>query len=161
RYAGDLDDLAATLGVNREALECLEIGWEPPDETGGERWLCPLWDESGRITGLIRRFRSGAKLHVGGGRDGLVYARRQPLCGMILIPAGHSDVAAGLTLGLTVVGRSADLAGSDLLIRYLAPAVQHGAYVVVLGENDQKPSGLWPGRDGALITAQRLSAAWG
>ncbi|TAJ19411.1 MAG: ATP-binding protein [Planctomycetota bacterium] len=68
---------------------------------------------------------------------------------------GASDVAAAVTLGLSAVGRPSNSGGADDLARLLELRK-----VLVLGENDQKANGAWPGRDGAGRVAGSIAGEW-
>jgi len=69
----------------------------------------------------------------------------------IVIVEGMSDAAAALDLGFDTVGRPSDLAG----LGHLRQLVQ-GRDVLIIGENDRKPDGRWPGRTGAERTFETL-----
>ena len=73
---------------------------------------------------------------------------------VVLIVEGFSDAAVALDLGFVGVGRPNNLACMDML-RDLV----RGRNCVVVGENDQKASGHWPGRDGMLAAFQALRGA--
>jgi len=74
----------------------------------------------------------------------------------VLLVEGSSDALAATAAGLAAVGRPSDRGGvADLaaLLRELPPARP----LVVVGENDEKPDGTWPGRDGAEAVAAGLA----
>ena len=73
----------------------------------------------------------------------------------ILIAEGASDVLAGRAMGLNVIGRPSNTGG----VEQGAQACRN-RQVIVLGENDRKPDGRWPGREGAELVARNLEAAW-
>lgn len=56
---------------------------------------------------------------------------------------GMSDSAVAFDLGLIPVGRPSNLAGLGLLRELV-----RGRSLILIGENDRKPNGDWPGRDG-------------
>jgi hypothetical protein len=60
-------------------------------------------------------------------------------------------------MGLAVIGRPSNLGGTTLLIELLGTVPLHRG-IIVLGERDEKPNGLWPGRDGATKTADKLAS---
>jgi len=64
--------------------------------------------------------------------------------GPILIVEGASDTLVGLTLGIDTIGKFSNVGGMDLLKRMPI----RGREVWLLGENDVKPNGDWPGKDG-------------
>lgn len=91
-----------------------------------------------------------------GGRRGLaVPDSLSDLPDPVLIVEGASDTAACLTLGLSAVGRASNRSATHLA-ELLA-----GRKVLVVGENDKKPDGSWPGRDGAVAVANSLVKSWG
>ena len=65
----------------------------------------------------------------------------------VLVVEGMSDAAAALDLGFVAVGRPSNLAGLDLLKELV-----RGRSVVVLGENDEKADGQFPGKEGMIAT---------
>lgn len=77
----------------------------------------------------------------------------------VVIVEGMSDTSAALDLGFYAVGRPSDLAG----LGYLRQLVQ-GRDVFIVGENDRKEDGRWPGRTGAeraFETLQHMcNATW-
>jgi hypothetical protein len=125
------------------------------------RWLFPERDARGQIIGIGTRDPEGEKKQLTGSRRGLVYDPDRPFEGIVLVPEGASDVAAALSLGLTAIGRPNNCGGADLLADLLRPALQNGATVVLLAENDRNEDGRWPGKDGAETVARRLKVSWG
>ena len=84
-----------------------------------------------------------------GSKRGLYYASDWQECeGPVFLVEGGSDTAAGITMGLSVVGRPSAQGGLAHLTTLLS-AVSHGRRIVVMGERDRKDDGRWPGRDGA------------
>lgn len=158
--------LAVVLGVTESALRSLSVGWFP-DEAATDwnpaHWTFPERDGNGTIIGLSTRQRDGRKKAESGSRRGLVYApdvlnNKSPR----IIVEGPSDVAALYSLGITsAIGRPSNSGGVEFLIDLLRQDAADGVEIVVIGENDQKESGLWPGRDGAKSVAEKLSAAFG
>lgn len=69
----------------------------------------------------------------------------------ILIVEGMSDTAAAMDMGFVAVGRPSNLACLDLLLE-----VCRGRHVIIVGENDAKPDGRCPGREGMVAAAQVL-----
>lgn len=159
-------ELAGLLGVSVVALDRLGVGWD------GSAWTFPERNHVDKTVGVNRRFADGNKLCLLGSRRGLTYATDWfKTLGPIFIVEGGSDVAAGLTLGLCVVGRSSNMGGVEYLVRLLS---RHDRRVVLLAECDAKgilpPSHdpscrccgqCWPGKFGAIETAKRLSKRLG
>jgi hypothetical protein len=80
-----------------------------------------------------------------------IYDARQ-----ILLVEGPSDAAAALALFLFAIGRPSANGGVEHLARLL-DVVEADQEIVVLGENDAKQNGTWPGRDGAQAVAKKLA----
>ena len=143
--------LADELGVSAESLSAVSVGRGPYAFTFPER------DGSGAVIGIATRSDNGAKGFMRGGNRGLtVPGNLESLPDPVLIVEGASDVAACLTLGLAAVGRPSNSQGSEHLAGLLA-----SRGLIVVGENDQKADGSWPGRDGAHIVAKALSQRLG
>lgn len=151
-------ELAAGLGVAVESLEALRIGWSDEEQC----WTCPELDAAGKIVGITRRWRDGTKKAMAGGHRGLCYpadlGERIAAAGLVLIVEGASDTAAGLTLGIPTVGRPSATGGAEMLADLLAAI---NCRVIILGENDRKETGDWPGRDGAQRVAVDLGQRLG
>jgi hypothetical protein len=67
---------------------------------------------------------------------------------------GPSDVAAGLTMGLNVVGRPSNTGGAVHLGMLLKESVGR---IFIIAENDVKTDGSWPGKQGALLLQVALA----
>jgi putative DNA primase/helicase len=67
----------------------------------------------------------------------------------VLIVEGFSDTAAAMTLGFVAIGRPSNLACMDML-RDLV----RGRPFLVIGENDRKPDGREPGKEGMVAAFQ-------
>jgi len=143
--------LAEELGVSAEALERLGVGWN------GSSWSFPERDATGNVIGISVRYGDGTKKRLKGGKAGLTFPTDWDMgSGPVLLAEGGSDTAALLGLGLSVIGRPSNAGGVRLLTELLADLpVQRE--IIVLAERDRKPDGRWPGRDGAVGTAQQLA----
>lgn len=143
--------LADSLGLPLAALDLLEgIGWS----NGKGCFTLPERDGRGSIIGLSLRWLDGRKRVMRGGRRGLFLPTNwQALPGPVRIPEGASDVLALAFIGIPCVGRPSAMAGAELLADLLRDVDRH---LAVLGENDAKPDGRWPGREGAIWMAERL-----
>ncbi len=151
----NLDALSVRLGVPTWALRTLGMGWD------GEAWTVPERAADGRVRGVKRRFPDGSKFYCKGSKTGLTYddnALERP--GPILLVEGASDVAAAIAMGFAVVGRPSCTGGIDDLVELLID-VPEAREVIVLAENDRKEDGRWPGRDGAIATAAKLTEKLG
>lgn len=173
--ASRLDSLAGALGVRSEALQAIGIGWATSDDlkslgaawTGGRpdgAWTFPEFNGGGQVCGVSLRAPDGRKSSPSskktGARRGLIVpvdSELRPAIpeGLVLGVEGASDVAAALTIRLSAVGRPSNSAGAKDLAQLLS-----GREVLVLGENDAKQSGDWPGKEGAERVATALANAW-
>lgn len=146
-------ELAAQLGVSISALEAIGVGWDDRNHL----WTFPERDANGKVIGISTRSRSDQKRRMPGGKAGLTFTNGWDAgSGVILLVEGGSDTASLLGLGLNVIGRPSNTGGVDLLTKLLMDIPEHRE-IVVIGERDQKPNGHWPGRDGVIRTAERLS----
>lgn len=165
RYAGALtedgrDWLLARLGLPAGALDARPFvgaaGWT------ADGWVTtfPETDAGGRVTGITIRTPDATgdekKMRAGGRRGLTLPAGWAARPGPVLLVEGPSDVLAASAAGLSAVGRPSNTGGVELLADLLRPAPPDRELIVV-GENDRKPSGLWPGRDGAERTAVELA----
>lgn len=170
-----IGSLAVELGVNREALVRLGVGYMDEIGFGPACWTFPEKNAQGWIVGILRRMAdTGLKRFLKGSHRGLVYAddwaaQSGPVC----VVEGGSDVAAGLCMGMCVIGRPSNIGGVAYLAEILKP---HGnRKIVVYGENDHKdnvPEGThkkrcmgcplcWPGAAGAMRVASSLAKRLG
>ena len=157
-YADDLRsdtraELARQLDLPAESIDAIEsVGWNKQEGC----WTFPECDGNGNVVGISRRFRDGGKRAVQGGARGLTLAanwRDRP--GPVLIVEGPSDVIALTLCGLATIGRPNNMGGAEQiaeLVRDLPP----DRPLFVVGENDQKPDGKWPGKEGAERVAKIL-----
>jgi hypothetical protein len=150
------DELADLLGLPAGCLDTLPLLGYSPDDRGG-CWTFPEADARGVVIGLNRRWRSSDKKVISGGKRGLTLPegwRDRP--GPVLLVEGASDTLALTACGLAVIGRPSNTGGVALLAKLLqdCPADRP---ILVVGENDAKSDGSWPGRDGAERTAAALA----
>ena len=145
-----LRDLADELNVSMESLRDLEVVWSPEDTC----WLFPERNGQHCICGLMRRYADGTKRFIKGGKRGLYIPKSFKVgSDSITIVEGGSDTAAGLTLGWNVIGRPSAGDGASHLASLLKKAE---GPIYVLGDNDPKRDGTWPGRRGAEKVANTL-----
>ena len=158
--------LAGALGLPVSALDAIQVGWWPDrrwwnpetQQHEGEPgcWTFPEHDAHGRISGLGLRWPTECKGQMAGGRRGLILPQGwRELADPVLVVEGPSDVVAGRAIGLNVIGRPSNSGGAELLTHLC-----RDRRVMVLGENDRKSDGRWPGREGAEAVAEKLSAVW-
>ena len=166
--------LAQQLGVSEGALLRLGVGYALFDGEGA--WTFPERNPEGLIVGIVRRTVVG-KLCCKGSRRGLSFCDEwDEFRGPTFLCEGGSDVAAGLTLGLRIIGRPSNTGGVEMLARMLR---RHHDRILVIGENDKKdiinveqrsphhPQNCkgclccWPGKAGAIQTAKALAKKLG
>src|SRR5262249_34119028 len=139
------------------ALDAVGYGWCERDGC----FTTPERDGLGNVVGINRRFRDGRKVHEPGGRRGLIIPEGfGGMSGPVLIVEGASGTAPAVAAGLCAVGRPNNVGGADQLGALLTTA-DTDRPVIVIGENDQKADGTWPGRDGASQVAEKLTAILG
>lgn len=165
------DDLARELGVSSAALAAVGVGLAESEDlrrwqAGGRGWnenypefayTFPERDAAGQIVGLSIRAPDGRKGFPSGASRGLVLPStlgERP--GPKLCVEGPTDVAALETLGIPSIGRSSAASGAAIV-----SAIMRGQQLIVVGENDLKADGNWPGREGARKVAKKIAEAWG
>ena len=129
-------------------------------ESGEMIWSFAESDALGRIVGVKRRFPDGTKKLEFMASHGLTIPANfdaSDTSRPLLIVEGASDTIAGTFAGLSVVGRPSNTGGAEYLAELLK-SVPPTRQVIIVGENDQKPNGDWPGREGAISVATRLAA---
>lgn len=164
----EIKQLAETLGIAPWALDALHVGFD------GECFTFPERNHNGQIIGCNRRFTDGTKRCVIGSRRGLTFTDYwADAYGPVLIVEGASDVAAGLTLGLCVIGRPSNTGGVDYLTRLLGK--YPSGRIILIAERDEKDrtklvrhrpdchccGQCFPGKFGAVQTSIRLSKQLG
>jgi replicative DNA helicase len=144
-------ELSQILGLSEHVFSTLQIGYCPNESC----FTFPEVSERGTVLGINRRFRDGRKKIMKGGHHGIIV----PVCwkemeGPIFVVEGPSDVLAMAALGLSALGRPFNTGG----VYYLAEVLKNtDRQIVVVGENDEKANGQWPGKDGAKKTAEQLA----
>jgi hypothetical protein len=138
-------------------------------------YVFPERDGDERITGFNLRLREltkdangkpaveAKKKRTYGPRGLFIPAGWNAIAGPIYVPEGVSDTLALTAMGLVGIGRASNTGGAPLLASLLrrygfaAGEASADVPVIILGENDAKPNGTWPGRDGAERVARRRS----
>jgi hypothetical protein len=166
--AGNLSALADAWGLPRTAIygawgdsiRCgKNIGFPGDDESGGWKygfgWALPE-TKGGKIVGYNARAISGAKRNIGPRGLALpVHWRDRDQAGPVLIVEGHSDTTVLDAAGRCAIGRPCNTGGALELAAVLAD-MPTDRPIIVVGENDEKPDGLWPGSTGAQTVARVL-----
>jgi putative DNA primase/helicase len=126
---------------------------------GGDHLVVPMHDGHGRVCGISRRYLTadpnGHYKKLSKGNNGLFVGDGWHLGQTLFIVEGASDVMAMRAMGLPAIGRPTNAGGVDQLCELLACSAQQ---LVIIGENDQKDDGLWPGLMGALLVSQQMAS---
>ena len=104
--------------------------------------------------------RDTKKMRAGGSRGLTIPDGWIDRPGPVLLVEGPSDTLAATAAGLAAVGRPSNTGGVGHLAGLLA-GMSADREILVVGENDRKDNGSWPGRDGADRTAAALAAELG
>lgn len=138
-----LDEFATNLGVTVPSLRRLRTGWD------GTAWTFPMRSAAGRIIGIRRRLRSGRKLSVKNGREGLFVPDGLGRPDVLMICEGPTDTAALLDLGFDAIGRPSCTGGT----RYIVGVIQLLAprSIVIVADADE------PGQCGGNALASALA----
>ena len=152
-----LDGTAVELGVNMDALERLQPGYDSFNKAAG----FPMRDPDGKVVGIRLRNSNGDKWAVSGSHDGLFFDPSLVLGGdrELVVCEGPTDTAAAYTLGLPAAGRSSCGTGLEML-KALCSRLK-ARLVTIVSDSDSpkhKPDGsLWrPGIEGAMILGSKL-----
>lgn len=141
-----LGSLAESLGLSREALTRLRVGWSARHRA----WTFPMRNAAGQVTGIRLRLGNGRKLSARGGKEGVFLPEDLQPGRRLLIAEGPTDAAALLDLGFSAVGRPSCSGGVRHLVE-LARRLRPGEIIIVA-------DGDGPGQHGAETLADRLAA---
>ncbi len=142
-------ELAESLGVSVDSLTDLSAVYSPDHRA----WAFPMRDGYGNMIGIRLRSDDGRKWAVRGSRSGIFLPTTQPHS-TVYLPEGPTSTAATLTLGLYAIGRpSCNSGGPEIKTACKRLGVRRA---VIVADNDDKPSGLRPGFDGALKLASEI-----
>jgi hypothetical protein len=155
-------ELATRLGVPADSFAALPFIGVCGRTPAGRTFTFPERAADGRVVGLSTRGPnpngSDVKKMFPGSTRGLtipnIWLERE---GPVFLVEGPSDTLALTAAGLAAVGRPSNTGGVSHLTELLR-AVPPERPVLVVGENDEKENGEWPGRDGATRTAAALAA---
>ena len=156
---GKREMLATSLGLPKTGLNCIELlGWRI-DGDGTGCFTFPECDGMNRVIGLNRRYSNGKKMHLPGGGRGLTLPKGWDEMGEgpIFVVEGPTDTAAMVCGGLQAWGRPSNSGGVAMIAEALG-AISPNRSVVIVGENDCKPDGMWPGLIGAVSVAGNLQS---
>jgi hypothetical protein len=132
-----------------------------PDDNGRPEWWFPERNAAGEVIGWVYRDSSGKKLMVKDSSRGLYLLPEvftaQNLAGKpVLIVEGATDTLACHALGIPAIGRPSVTGGLDHLVELIKSRFKDRR-IIVIGENDAKPDGRWPGRDDSRRFATDLA----
>ncbi len=155
-------ELADRLHLPAEVFSALPLVGVCGRSPAGRTYTFPECAADGRVVGIATRAPNPAgsdeKKMLKGGHRGLTIPdgwRERP--GPVLLVEGPSDTLAMTAAGVAAIGRPSNTGGVRFLVELLGP-VPVDRIVLVIGENDEKQNGDWPGRDGAGRTASALQA---
>lgn len=152
-HRSHVQSLADNLGVHVSMLTEFRLGWSC--DSNGEFWAIPETNLDGQTIGIMRRYYDGTKLAYHGSSRGLIvppyWNHRE---GPVFIVEGFSDAVVLNACGVSTIGRPSASGGSPLLALFI-DGLQRQA--IVVGENDQKQDGSWPGWNGAVTVSQKLT----
>jgi hypothetical protein len=149
--------LTQCLCIPGHILDELDVRTWDDDPCNRTCFTFPEKDAGGRVIGYTRRYGDGSKKNVG--KRGLTLPPNWLPTGdePLLLVEGASDVAACMAMELHAIGRPSNTGGVELLAELLREAAADGLNIIVVGENDKKDNGTWPGREGAESVANRLA----
>lgn len=125
----ELSLLAHTLGVCKLALVSLECVWARPHSA----WGFPMRNHLGVPVGIRLRDNSGKKWAVKGSKEGLFFGYLEPRK-PIWIVEGPTDCAAGIQLGLNIVGRPSCQGAMDETVKLID--FLESREVIIISDND-------------------------
>jgi len=158
--------LAEQLGVPVEAIaELPGVGVNGYDGLGANdvNATFPERDEFGNVIGLTeRRPHSKPKhyFHPGGSRGLTIPRFALDTLKLVFVVEGATDTLALCGAGIDAIGRPGAEGKTALLAAWLG-GLPSDTEIIVVGENDEKPDGKTPGRDGAIKVARELTRALG
>lgn len=164
KYANQLrhDDriaLARKLGLPDDGLNCIDL-LGSFDDYGALTYTFPERDGKGNIIGINKRWPDGTKKHMHGGRRGITLPNGwDDGDGPLYVVEGPTDTAAMLAAGLKAIGRPSNVGGVAFLGEAIKAKIDPARKIVIVGENDAKEDGLWPGLVGAISVAGGVQQA--
>lgn len=157
--AHQIIQFSESIGVDPSALYMMGCAWAPEHDA----WAIPMRDENGKMVGIRLRHTNGDKTAVRGSKAGLFYAMNYEYKSnrfkSTYIVEGPTDCAAGLSMGLYVIGRPSVMGSEDQVNAFLKNNQIYRA--VIIADNDEakiRPDGTkwYPGKEGAVKLQERL-----
>jgi len=142
---GEVERLAATLGVSPGSLSRLGVVWAAPHRA----WGFPMFDGKRQPIGIRLRAESGRKWAVSGSRNGLFWPHGLAGGGPLLVAEGPTDVAAMLDLGYDAIGRPSCAGAVEMVVEVVQCLRRRD--VVIVSDADE------PGIEGADRLAKALT----
>jgi len=140
-----LGAFAGKMGLSVGSLVRLGLGWSLEHKA----FTFPMRRGSdGKVVGIRLRLRSGRKLAVKGGREGLFVPSDTPRTGELYLPEGPTDTAALLDIGCEAVGRPSCNGGIQHILSFIARSKYAG--ICVVADADA------PGQQWAKVLAEKL-----
>ncbi len=154
--------LAKKLGLPVEAFDGFTLGVNGIRVDGAE-FTIPERDGEGVVIGIAtrieRRGKEAEKKCITKSKRGLTIPDGWPdRSGPLFVVEGFTDTAAMTAAKLKCVGRPSNSGGAKHLAKLFA-MVSDDVPIVIVGENDAKENGNWPGRDGMKQVAKSLAKA--
>ncbi|MDY3560224.1 toprim domain-containing protein [Gemmata sp. JC673] len=158
-------ELAGRLALPPQVFDHLPLVGVSGRGSAGRTFTFPECAADGTIIGLSTRAPDPAgtdvKKMLPGSKRGLtVPVGWRERAGPVLLVEGASDTLALTAAGLPAVGRPSNTGGGAHLAALLRD-LPTDRPVLVVGENDRKDDGSWPGREGAERIAAGLRDALG
>lgn len=147
-------DLADSIGVSRENLRRLSVGWSAPHSA----FSFPMRDAKSNIVGMRLRTIAAKKFAITGSNDGLVIPTEMSGDGPLMICEGPTDTAAMLDIGFDAIGRPSCNSGVRQILEYLRDTKREPIIAANYDERKTRPDGssFFPGQDGAESLAAEL-----
>lgn len=144
--------------VTKQSVKMFRVGYDAEKKA----FTNPEFDGVGHVVGITRRLNKGKgkKKAIHGSKRGMAIPTDFADLdhdGPILIPEGLTDSMAFHGAGCAVVGRPSATGGTKYLTQFLDDFFDRE--VIVVGDNDQKKDGKWPGKEGAVKTAKGLASS--
>ena len=154
------DALAKKLGLPVEAFDGFTLGVNGI-MTDGAEFTIPERDGDGGVIGIVTRIerkeKEAEKKCITGSKRGLTIPDGwQDRSGPLFVVEGFTDTAAINATKLKCVGRPSNSGGAKHLAKLFA-MVSEDVRIVMVGENDAKENGDWPGRVGMKQVAKSLA----
>lgn len=142
-----LTDVSCQLGVSREALDRLGMGYTG-SRGGAPVYSLPMCDGNRDIIGIQLRYWDGTKRCIKGSRLGLFLPVEPSGKGYLVICEGATDTGAIMDLGYDAIGRPSCSVGNECVCEYLRHEKRRD--VIVLADDDG------PGLKGAIALSHLL-----